>query len=120
MTANIFARAGKHVAGCNQWRKPETGQIIGSWCKTHINKHFIISTMEEKRMNIKREIKSYIVKEGISMHELVERLHINHKWSKSVSNFSGKLQRGTLRYSEAHDIANELGYEIVWVKKGSH
>ena len=76
--------------------------------------------MEEKCMNIKREIKSYIVKEGISMHELVERLHINHKWSKSVSNFSGKLQRGTLRYSEAHDIANELGYEIVWVKKGSH
>lgn len=71
-------------------------------------------------MNIKREIKSYIVKEGTSMNELVERLYINHKWSKSVSNFSGKLQRGSLRYTEAHDIAEELGYEIVWIKKRTH
>ena len=68
-------------------------------------------------MNIKREIKSYIVKEGTSMNELIEKLHITHKWSKSVSNFSGKLQRETLRYSEAKDIADALGYEIVWMKK---
>ncbi len=68
-------------------------------------------------MNIKREIKSYIVKEGSSMHELIEKLHINHHWSKSVSNFSGKLQRGTLRYSEAIDVADVLGYDIVWVKR---
>lgn len=75
--------------------------------------------VRRKIMNVKREIKSYIVKEGMSMHELIERLHINHKWSKSVSNFSGKLQRGTIRYSEALDIADELGYDIVWIKKGN-
>ncbi len=68
-------------------------------------------------MDIRREIKSYIVREGLSMRELLERLAVTHKWSGSLSNFSGKLQRGTLRYSEAEDIADVLGYEIVWIKK---
>ena len=44
-------------------------------------------------MNIRREIKAYIVREGLSMREGVERLSITHKWSRSLSNFSGKLQR---------------------------
>jgi len=52
------------------------------------------------------------------MREVLERLSVTHKWSGSLSNFSGKLQRGTLRYSEAEDIAEVLGYEIVWIKKG--
>ena len=69
-------------------------------------------------MDIRREIKSYIVREGLSMRELLERLAVTHKWSGSLSNFSGKLQRGTLRYSVAEDIAEVLGYEIVWIKKG--
>ncbi len=68
-------------------------------------------------MDIRREIKSYIVREGLSMREVLERLSITHKWSRSLSNFSSKLQRGTLRYSEAEDIAEVLGYEIVWIKK---
>ena len=68
-------------------------------------------------MGIRREIKSYIVREGLSMREVLERLSVTHKWSGSLSNFSGKLQRGTLRYSEAEDIAEVLGYEIVWIKK---
>lgn len=68
-------------------------------------------------MDIRREIKSYIVREGLSMLELLERLVIIHKWSGSLSNFSGKLKRGTLRYSEAEDIADVLGYEISWIRK---
>jgi len=68
-------------------------------------------------MEIKREIRSYLVREGISMRELLEKLAVTHKWSGSVSNFSGKLQRGTLRYSEAKDIADTLGYEITWIRK---
>ena len=68
-------------------------------------------------MEIKREIRSYLVREGISMRELLEKLVVTHKWSGSVSNFSGKLQRGTLRYSEAKDIADTLGYEITWIRK---
>ena len=68
-------------------------------------------------MNIQREIKAYIVREGLSMREVVERLSITHKWSKRLSNFSGKLQRGTLRYKEAEEVADVLGYDIVWVKR---
>ncbi len=68
-------------------------------------------------MDIRREIKSYIVREGLSMRELLERLVITHKWSGSLSNFSGKLKRGTLRYSEVEDIADVLGYEISWIRK---
>lgn len=68
-------------------------------------------------MDIRREIKSYIVREWLSMRELLKRLVITHKWSGSLSNFSGKLKRGTLRYSEAEDIADVLGYEISWIRK---
>lgn len=68
-------------------------------------------------MDIRREIKSYIVREGLPMRELLKRLVIIHKWSGSLSNFSGKLKMGTLRYSEAEDIADVLGYEISWIRK---
>ena len=69
-------------------------------------------------MDIRREIKSYIVREGLSMREVLDRLTVTHKWSGSLSNFSGKLKRGTLRYSEAEDIADVLGYDITWIKRG--
>ncbi len=68
-------------------------------------------------MDIRREIKSYIVRERLSMCELLKRLVIIHKWSGSLSNFFGKFKRGTLRYSEAEDIADVLGYEISWIRK---
>lgn len=68
-------------------------------------------------MNIQREIKSYIVREGLSMREVVEKLAVNYKWSNSLSNFSGKLQRESLRYKEVKEIADVLGYDIVWVRR---
>ena len=68
-------------------------------------------------MNIQREIKSNIVREGLSMREVVEKLAVNHKWSGSLSNFSGKLQRETLRYKEVREVADVLGYDIVWIKR---
>ena len=97
-------------------------------------------------MNIRNEIKSYIVREGMTMSEVVVRLVEEHGWnescfysrarfasvpdwmlvladksprsSRSVPNFSGKLQRGSLRYSEAKELADVLGYELVWQKRG--
>ena len=68
-------------------------------------------------MTIKNEIKAYIVREGLSMNEVLNRLSVTHGWSHSLSNFSGKLQRGSIRYSEVRDIADVLGYEIRWEKK---
>ena len=70
------------------------------------------------KMNIRNEIKSYIVREGLTMSEVVDLLAEEYGWSSIVPNFSGKLQRGSLRYSEAKELADVLGYELVWQKRG--
>ena len=68
-------------------------------------------------MNVRNEIKAIIVREGLSMGEVVRRLSTLHDRSRSIPNFSSKLRRGSLRYSEALELADVLGYEIVWKKK---
>lgn len=68
-------------------------------------------------MNTRNEIKAYIIREGKTMSEVVETLAEEHGWSASVPNLSGKLRRGSLRYREAVELANVLGYEIVWQKR---
>ena len=68
-------------------------------------------------MDIRNELKSYIVKEGMTMRELIDMLAYEYDWSDSVPNFSGKLRRGSLRYSEAVEMADVMGYDIVWVKR---
>ena len=80
--------------------------------------HGQAKTKNGGNMNIRNEIKSYIVREGLTMSEVVDRLVEEHGWSSSVPNFSGKLQRGSLRYSEAKELADVLGYELVWQKRG--
>ena len=68
-------------------------------------------------MDIRNELKSYIVREGITMRELVEMLADEYGWSDSLPNFSGKLRRGSLRYSEVLELADVMGYDIVWEKR---
>jgi hypothetical protein len=67
--------------------------------------------------NIRNEIKSIIVREGLTMDEAVNNLAESYGWSKSVPNFSGKLSRGSLRYTEALELADALGYDLVWRKR---
>ena len=45
------------------------------------------------------------------------KLMDEHGWSRSVPNLSGKLKRGSLRYGEAVELADALGYDIVWQKR---
>ena len=71
-------------------------------------------------MDLRNEIKSYIVREGMTMSGLLGKLSMSHGWSSSRSNFSGKLKRATLRYTEAVDIADALGFDIVWMKRGEN
>ena len=54
------------------------------------------------------------------MQQVVDLLSDEYGWSDSVSNFSNKLARGSLRYEEAVQLAEVLGYEIVWKKKGDN
>ena len=68
-------------------------------------------------MSIKNEIKSQIVRAGFTMQEVVDRLAEEHDWSDSVSNLSAKLQRESIRYKEVVELADALGYELIWQKR---
>ena len=50
------------------------------------------------KSSIRNEIKAQIIRAGYTMQEVVDLLHDEYGWSDSVSNLSGKLQRGSLRY----------------------
>ena len=65
------------------------------------------------KSSIRNEIKAQIVRAGYTMQEVVDLLHDEYGWSDSVSNLSGKLQRGSLRYREAVELADVLGYDAV-------
>ena len=66
---------------------------------------------------IKNEIKAIIVRGGYTMQEVCDRLHDDYGWSDSVSNFSNKLARNSLRYREVIELADVLGYDLVWQKR---
>ena len=68
-------------------------------------------------MNIRNEIKAQIVRAGFTMQELVDRLSDEYDWSDSVSNLSANLQRESIRYKEVVELADVLGYDIVWQKR---
>ena len=68
-------------------------------------------------MNTRNGIKSIIVREGMTMSEIVEKMAEQYGWSPSVPNLSGKLRRGSLRYCEAVELADALGYDLVWQKR---
>ena len=68
-------------------------------------------------MTLRNEIKSYIVRAGMSMQDAVDLLADEYGWSRSVPNLSGKLSRESLRYKEAVQLADVLGYELVWQPK---
>ena len=68
-------------------------------------------------MSIRNEINAQIVRTGFTMQELVDRLAEEYDWSDSVSNLSAKLQRESIRYKEVVELADVLGYEIVWQKR---
>ena len=69
------------------------------------------------KSNLRNEVKSYIVRSGYTMQEVVDRLSEDYGWSDSVSNLSNKLQRESLRYVEAVQPADALGYDLVWQKR---
>ena len=69
-----------------------------------------------KAENCRNEVKSHITQEGMTITEVVELLTDEYGWRSSVPNLSGKLRRGSLRYTEAVELADVPGYDLVWVK----
>ena len=68
-------------------------------------------------MNVRNEIKAQIIRTGMTMQEVVDLLADEYGWSDSVSNLSAKLQRESIRYKEGVELADVLGYDIVWQKR---
>ena len=68
-------------------------------------------------MNVRNEIKAQIIRVGMTMQEVVDLLSDEYGWSDSVSNLSNKLQRESLRYVEAVQLADALDYDFVWQKR---
>ena len=68
-------------------------------------------------MNVRNEIKAQIIRAGMTMQEVVDLLSDEYGWSDSVSNLSAKLQRESIRYKEVVELADVLGYDIVWQKR---
>ena len=68
-------------------------------------------------MSVRNEIKAQIIRAGFTMQEVVDRLHDEYGWSDSVSNLSAKLQRVSFRYKEVMELADVLGYDLVWQKR---
>lgn len=69
------------------------------------------------KSNLRNEIRAYIVRRGMTMQETVDLLSDEYGWSASVSNLSNKLQRESLRYTEAVQLADALGYDIQWIRR---
>ena len=67
--------------------------------------------------NVRDEIKAQIVRAGFTMQDVVDKLAEDYGWSDSVSNLSAKLQRESIRYKEVIELADVLGYDIVWEKR---
>lgn len=67
-------------------------------------------------MSLKNDLKSVIVKNGWSITSVVEEINKLNGTDYSIQNFSSKLSRGTLRYSEVEQVLKIIGYEIRWEK----
>lgn len=67
--------------------------------------------------NYGREVKGYIVASGMTLTSTVALLSEKYGWSNCMQNLSGKLSRGTFSYTDAVEIADILGYDIIWKKR---
>lgn len=68
-------------------------------------------------MSVRNEIKAQIIRTGFTMQEVVDLLHDEYGWSDSVSNLPAKLQRESIRYKEVVELADVLGYDLIWQKR---
>jgi len=68
-------------------------------------------------MPLKEDLKSLIIKSGWSMTSIVQKLNEKYGRDTTVQNFSSKLKRGTLKYSEVEEVLDLISYEIQWVPK---
>lgn len=72
--------------------------------------------------NIRNEIKSYIAASGWSLVDIVAKMNESRSADEQTTpqNISNKLTRGTIKYSEVKEIAEIIGFSLLWQKKGNY
>ncbi len=71
------------------------------------------------KMDTKQQIKHLLLMNNMTMTELCKKMSERINEPYTIHNISGKLKRGSIKYSEMKDILDILGYEFIIRKKGS-
>lgn len=67
-------------------------------------------------MSYKHDLKGYIASSGYTLTKLTEELNKRNESNYSVQNLSNKIRKESLKYDEILQIADILGYSIIWQK----
>lgn len=70
-------------------------------------------------MNVNNEVKAYLAMAGWTLTSVAKELTSKHDKNVSVQNLSNKLTNETIRYNEVVEIANIIGYDLVWTKRAN-
>lgn len=68
-------------------------------------------------MTIKKQIKILLAEEELTLKELAEKLSLKLNKKITADSLSKKLRNNTIKYAEAEQIINCLGYKLKIEKK---
>ena len=64
-------------------------------------------------------VKTLCILKGSNLRKILQKLVEEKHYSNAYANFYNKLKNNTIRFSEIADIAESLGYEIVFRNKNN-
>jgi len=69
--------------------------------------------------NIRNHIRSCIAYSGMSLTEVANAMNTSRQANNymTMTNLSNKISRENIRYRECLELADAIGYDIVWVKR---
>ncbi|CCL55392.1 hypothetical protein [Clostridioides difficile] len=74
--------------------------------------------MNKEISDLRKEIKLYLVNADKTLASVVNEMNARHPDKPTTpQNINNKITRGTLKYEEAKEIADIIGYKIKWIKK---
>lgn len=86
------------------------------WVTASVNSSKESYVQQSSDGTVRSIIKAEIAKSGWTLTDIVKEMNQLHPEETTTSqNISNKLTRGTLKYSEALEIANIIGKRISWV-----
>lgn len=65
-------------------------------------------------ISIMKFLKLLVTYRGMSLRKLLQKLNEEKGYSNCYPSFYNKLKNNTIKFSEVKDIADSLGYEIIF------